>query len=163
MQKVVGSNPIIRSSQAPPSAGFSRIVSTVADAGTDKIDALRSVPIFAGLPSESLERIAELASEVEFPPNQVVIEARTPGAGMFVILDGRVSVHARGVDTELGPGEVIGEVSLLRSDNQRIARVQTLTDVRCLAVDRASFRELVAEDGRLALALLENVAQRIPI
>jgi CRP-like cAMP-binding protein len=130
---------------------------------TGKLDALRSVPIFEGLPDDSLERIAALASEVEFPPNQVVIEARTPGTGMFVILDGRVSVHARGVEAELGPGEVIGEVSLLRADSQRIARVQTLTDVRCLAVDRAGFRELVAEDGKLALALLENVAQRIPI
>jgi CRP-like cAMP-binding protein len=128
-----------------------------------KVDALRRVPIFEGLSDESLQRIAELASEVEFPPSQVVIEARTPGAGMFVILDGRVAVHARGVDVELGPGEVIGEVSLLRSDSQRIARVQTLTDVRCLAVDRAGFRELVAQDGKLALALLENVAQRIPI
>jgi CRP-like cAMP-binding protein len=44
-----------------------------------------------------------------------------------------------------------------------VARVQTLTDVRCLAVDRAGFRELVAQDGQLAVALLENLAQRIPI
>jgi CRP/FNR family transcriptional regulator len=129
----------------------------------DKVDALRSVPIFDGLPDESLERIAALASEVEFPAGQVVIEARTPGAGMFVILDGRVSVHGRGIDVELGPGEVVGEVSLLRADSRRVARVQTLTEVRCLAVDRAGFRELVANDGRLALALLENVAQRISI
>jgi CRP-like cAMP-binding protein len=131
--------------------------------GGDKLAALRSVPIFEGLSDESLERIASVASEVEFPPNQVVIEARTPGTGMFVLLDGRVSVHARGVDTELGPGEVIGEVALLRSDSTRIARVLTLTDVRCLAVDRAGFRELVAGDSRLALALLENLAERIPI
>ena len=129
----------------------------------DKVHALRSVPIFDGLSDASLERIASLATEVEFPAGQVVIEARTPGAGMFVILEGRVSVHARGVDVELGPGEVIGEISLLRADSRRIARVQSLTDLRCLAIDRSGFRELVAEDGRLALALLENVAQRIPI
>ena len=128
-----------------------------------KVDALRMVPIFEGLPRESVERIAALASEVEFPPNQVVIEPRTAGAGMFVILEGRVSVHGRGVDVELGAGEVVGEISLLRSDSQRVARVQTLTDVRCLAVDRAAFRELLAADSALALALLENVAQRIPI
>lgn len=135
----------------------------VADGGTDKLIALRAVPIFGGLSDESLERIAAIATEVEFPQGQVVIEARTPGSGMFVILDGRVSVHARGVDTELGPGEVIGEVALLRSDSTRIARVQTLTEVRCLAVDRAGFRELVMGDGRLALALLENLAERVPI
>ena len=130
---------------------------------TDKLVALRSVPIFDGLSDESLERIAAIASEVEFPAGQVVIEARTPGSGMFVILDGRVSVHARGVDTELGPGEVIGEVALLRLDSTRIARVQTLTDVRCLAVDRAGFWELITDDGPLAVALLENLAERIPI
>src|SRR5687768_10514718 len=129
----------------------------------DKVDALRSVPIFDGLSDASLERIASLATEVEFPQGQVVIEARTPGSGMFVILDGRVSVHARGVDTELGPGEVIGEVALLRSDSTRIARVQALTEVRCLAVDRAGFRGLVMGDGLLALALLENLAERVPI
>ena len=133
------------------------------DRQTDRLAALRAVPIFAGLTDESLERIAAIASEVEFPASQVVIEARTPGSGMFVILDGRVSVHARGIDTELGPGEVIGEVALLRRDSTRIARVQTLTDVRCLAVDRAGFRELVTGDGRLAIALLENLAERIPI
>lgn len=130
---------------------------------TDRLSALRSVPILEGLPDESLERIAAIASEVEFPQGQVVIEARTPGSGMFVILSGRVSVHARGIDTELGPGEVIGEVALLRSDSTRIARVQALTDVRLLAVDRAGFRELVSGDGRLAVALLENLAERIPI
>ena len=129
----------------------------------DKLAALRTVTIFESLSDESLARIAAIASEVDFPPNQIVIEARTPGSGMFVILDGRVSVHARGVDTELGAGEVIGEVALLRSDSTRIARVQTLTDVRCLAIDRAGFRELVAGDGRLALALLENLAERVPI
>ena len=135
----------------------------MAGRGTDKLKALRAVPIFGGLSDESLERIAAIATEVEFPQGQVVIEARTPGSGMFVILEGRVSVHARGVDTELGPGEVIGEVALLRSDSTRIARVQALTEVRCLAVDRAGFRELVMGDGRLALALLENLAERIPI
>ena len=135
----------------------------MAGRGTDKLKALRAVPIFGGLSDESLERIAAIATEVEFPQGQVVIEARTPGSGMFVILDGRVSVHARGVDTELGPGEVIGEVALLRSDSTRIARVQALTEVRCLAVDRAGFRGLVMGDGLLALALLENLAERVPI
>ena len=115
-----------------------------------------------GCPTSRSSGSLAISSEVEFPASQVVIEARTPGTGMFVILDGRVSVHARGIDTELGPGEVIGEVALLRRDSTRIARVQTLTDVRCLAVDRAGFRELVAGDGRLAIALLENMAERIP-
>ena len=129
----------------------------------EKAEALRAAPIFAGLSQESLERIASIAGETDVPAGQVLIEARSPGSGMFVILEGTVSVHARGVERELGPGEVVGEVALLRSDSRRIARVLAVTDVRCLAVDRASFKELVATDGKLALAVLENVADRIPV
>ncbi len=103
-----------------------------------------------------------MATEVSYEPGQVLIEARAPGSGMFVILDGRVSVHAHGVEAELGPGEPVGELALLRRDSRRIARVQAATRVRCLAIDRASFRELIESDGTLAVALLENVADRVP-
>jgi CRP-like cAMP-binding protein len=71
-------------------------------------------------------------------------------------------VHARGVDTELGPGDVVGELALLRSDSKRIARVQALTRVDCLAIERSTFRTLLASDVHLAIAVLENVADRVP-
>ena len=125
-------------------------------------DMLGGVGIFQGLSDELLEEIASVAHEEEFPAGFVLIEAGQAGTGMFVLLDGRVSVHARGVDTELGPGEVIGEVALLRKDSRRIARVQALTPVRCLAISRSDFRDLVTTNGALAVALLENVADRIP-
>lgn len=129
---------------------------------TKHLEALRSVAIFRGLPDDELERIAAMTSEVSFEPGNLLIEAGYPGSGAFVILDGRVAVHARGIDTELGPGEVVGELALLRSDSKRIARVQAITHVECLAIDRAAFRSLIASDVHLAIALLENLANRVP-
>jgi CRP-like cAMP-binding protein len=126
------------------------------------LEALRNVTIFRGLPDEELERIDAMTSEASFEPGNLLIEAGHPGAGAFVILDGRVAVHARGVDTELGPGEVVGELALLRSDSKRIARVQALTHVECLAIDRSAFRSLLSSDVHLAIALLENLANRVP-
>jgi CRP-like cAMP-binding protein len=126
------------------------------------LEALRSVGIFRGLPDEELERIASMTSEVSFEPGNLLIEAGHPGSGAFVILEGRVAVHARGVDTELGAGEVVGELALLRSDSKRIARVQAITHVECLAIDRMAFRTLIASDVHLAIALLENLADRVP-
>ena len=126
------------------------------------IDVLRGARIFQGLEDEELERIAALASEVEFPAGHVLTEGGQVGSGMFILLDGRVSVHARGADVELGPGEVIGELALLRRDSRRIARVQALTPLRCLAISREPFRALIASDVHLAVALLENLADRVP-
>ena len=129
---------------------------------TDAVDALRAVRIFRGLSDEELRRIAEMTSEVTFDQGQVLIEPRQAGTGAFLIVDGRVSVHARGVETELGPGDVVGELALLRSDSKRIARVQALTTVRCFAIERSAFRGLLASDVHLAIALLENVADHVP-
>ena len=123
---------------------------------------LRSARIFAGLSDEELAQVASIASEVEFPTGFVLTESGQVGSGMFVLLEGRVSVHARGVEVELGPGEVIGELALLRRDMRRIARVQALTPVRCVAISREPFRALVASDVHLAVALLENLADRVP-
>jgi CRP-like cAMP-binding protein len=126
------------------------------------VEALRTVGIFRGPDDAELERIEQMASEVSFEPGQVLIESGYPGTGAFLILNGRVAVHARGVDTELGQGEVVGELALLRSDSKRIARVQALTRVDCLAIERSTFRTLLASDVHLAIAVLENVADRVP-
>lgn len=128
----------------------------------EKVEALRSVGIFAGLGDEALASIADVSGEVEFEPGQVLIEPGQAGTGAFVILAGRVHVHARGVETELGPGEVVGELSLLRRDSRRIARVQAITPVRCFAIGRQQFRALLASDVHLAIALLGTVADRVP-
>jgi CRP-like cAMP-binding protein len=129
---------------------------------TSTVDALRGARIFAGLSDEELQRVAEIASEVEFGQGHVLTEGGQVGSGMFVLLEGRVSVHARGADVELGPGEVIGELALLRRDARRIARVQALTPVRCLAISREPFRALIGSDVHLAVALLESIADRVP-
>jgi len=126
------------------------------------VDALRGARIFTGLSDEELRRVAEIAGEVEFGQGHLLTEGGQIGSGMFVLLEGRVSVHARGADVELGPGEVIGELALLRRDARRVARVQALTPVRCLAIAREPFRALIVSDVHLAVALLESVADRVP-
>ena len=57
-------------------------------------DLLRRVPLFAGFDDEVLERLSAPFSEVEFPVDHVLIEPRTPGAGLFVICDGSVVAEA---------------------------------------------------------------------
>jgi len=129
---------------------------------TSSVDALRGARVFARFSDEELRRVAAVADEVEFDQGHLLTEGGQFGSGMFVLLEGRVSVHARGADVELGPGEVIGELALLRSDARRVARVQALTPVRCLAIAREPFRALIASDVHLAVALLESVADRVP-
>ena len=127
-----------------------------------RAEALRAVPLFAGLSKRALEQIARASAEVDVPQGQIIIEPNARGSGLFVIQEGTVSVHTRGRKTiQLGAGEVVGELALLRPDGERTARVQATSPVRCLALDRRSFRRLLESEPKLALALLETLAERL--
>jgi CRP-like cAMP-binding protein len=124
-------------------------------------ESLRTSPLFAGFDDETLKRIAQRFNEVELPANHVLIEPRTAGAGLFVICDGTVVVEARRLERELGPGEVVGEISLVEDDGTRRARVIAKTPVRCLALSRSDFEQLLVEVPELEAAVRELARQRL--
>jgi CRP-like cAMP-binding protein len=125
------------------------------------VDALRRVPLFSGLGDDELARIAGAANEVEFPPGQVLTQPGATGSGMFFIVEGTAVVDTRRDHLELGPGQFFGELALISSDATRTARVRAKTPLRCLALDRASFRSLVADHPDVAAALLEVALVRL--
>ena len=122
---------------------------------------LRQSDLFARFDDETLERIARPFHDVDLPANQVLIEPRTTGAGLFLICDGKVEVEAHEIRRELGPGEVVGEISLVEDDHTRRARVVTKTPVHCLALSRSDFDELVSEVPGLGDAVRELAHRRL--
>ena len=128
----------------------------------ERADALARVPVFAGLSRRSLERIARIAKDVELRLGQVLIEPRAKGSGMFVLLEGAVTVGTRGRRArELGAGDIVGELALLTPDAQRTARVRATTPVRCLAISRGDFRRILTDEPKVAIQVLETVASRL--
>jgi CRP-like cAMP-binding protein len=111
---------------------------------TTALAALRDSPVFAGVPEETLERLAAAASEVEIPAGLVMIEHNAPASGLFVILEGRVAVHAPDEELERGPGQVVGELAIARGGS-RNARVSALTPVRALSIPREHIDQELAQ------------------
>jgi len=122
---------------------------------------LRRSPLFADFDDETLERLAAPFSQVEFPSEQVLIETRVPGAGLYVICDGTVVVEAGGLERELGPGEVIGEISLVEDDGLRRARVVAKGPVSCLALSRPEFEQMLRDEPELAEAMRDLARKRL--
>jgi CRP-like cAMP-binding protein len=127
----------------------------------DQIGRIRRIPAFAGLGEDALARIAGASTEVACPTGQVLTRADDPGAGMFVLEEGTVVVEAPGRTIELAPGEIFGELSLLVPESTRVARVRATSPVRCMAIDRGAFEELLGEEPAFARAMLHVVAQRL--
>lgn len=132
---------------------------------SESVELLGQVPLLRNLPADDLERFAARTRTYEFGPEQDVVEIGTPGRSLFLILDGTVRVLYPSQNTDfelarLGRGDFFGEMALL-NDKPRSATVRTVDDVRVLALDKADFREVVAEHPRLALELLEAMSVRI--
>jgi len=126
-----------------------------------RIEALRRVPLFSALGDDELAHVAEVVNEVEVPAGQLLVQPGTAGSGMFFIAEGTAVVETKRDEIELGPGQFFGELALISEDATRTARVQAKTELRCLALDRASFRALVAEHPEVAASLLEVALGRL--
>ena len=127
-----------------------------------RVERLRSVPLFARLDDEALALVASVAREFEAPAGRVLTEPKQTGSGMFVIDDGEARAEMRGGATRtLGGGDCFGELALLVRDGGRTARVSAVTDVRCLAIARDDFYHLLEREPRIALSLLEVLAERL--
>jgi CRP-like cAMP-binding protein len=126
------------------------------------LDRLRQIPLFEDFSDEALERIAELGTEIEVPAGTVLAMADDPGSGMYIVEEGRVAVEGRGgFQSELGPGEFFGELTLLVPEAHRVARVRAATDVRCVAIRRDDFTQLIEAEPALAVAMLPTLARRL--
>jgi CRP-like cAMP-binding protein len=90
------------------------------------------------LDEEVVQRLMEIGTDCEFDAGQVMIHLGERGSGLFLITHGTVLVRAPEGESELGPGQVVGELSLLSPDGVRSAQVLAKTDVRALAVDRVT-------------------------
>lgn len=122
---------------------------------------LRSIPMFAGLGDDALASILDKMGEIEAPAGQVLVQPAREGSGMFVIEEGTVEVTNKDQTIELGPGEFFGELALLNPDAMRVARVRAKTDVRCIAIGRAEFVQILEAQPRIAISMLEVLARRL--
>jgi CRP-like cAMP-binding protein len=129
---------------------------------TERVEQLRAIPTFAGLPDASLERIAGLFTEVTVPPGHVLMQQGQPGSGLLIVEKGTAVVERPGKPVfEVGAGEFLGELALLTDAGVHTARVQARSELRILAIGRRDFARLLEEEPRIALFMLPALAARL--
>jgi CRP-like cAMP-binding protein len=126
-----------------------------------RLEKLRTIPLFEHLNDEALREVLAHSTEFEAEPEHVLVQPNQPGTGLFILEEGSVTVELRGRTKELKPGEFFGELALLREDETHTARVCTATHVRCLAIRRDDFDQLLEKEPSIAIAMLKTVAKRL--
>jgi len=113
-----------------------------------------------------LERLAARMQERTFPAGASLMTADQPGESIYILLDGSVKVHlslpggTEVILAVLGPGEVVGEMSLADSLGHS-ASVRTLEECTFLQMDRSAFRACAKEMPILADNLADLLSRRL--
>jgi CRP/FNR family transcriptional regulator, cyclic AMP receptor protein len=121
------------------------------------IDTLRTVPLFADLSDEELERIASVFKERRFSQGETLIQQGSGAAAFFVIGSGEATVLVDGREQRtLKPGDHFGEMALIDAGT-RTATVAAATDMVCSGVTFWDFQPLVEENGVIGWKLLQSL------
>lgn len=129
-------------------------------------DVLAQVPLFRNLPSRDIKALAAVARERQFTPGERLLTEGESGAGLYVLIGGKVRVtqrNANGEEVELGTydaGAVLGEMSLL-DDLPRSATVTAIEPTRALVIPVWDFRSELRNSPDMAIKLLEVMSHRL--
>jgi CRP/FNR family cyclic AMP-dependent transcriptional regulator len=122
---------------------------------------LAGVPFFEGFSTEELQRVAELADDVDAEPGAVLVEQGRVGQECFVILEGQAGVYVGGEHvTTSGPGSMVGEMALLEH-KPRNATVVAETPRKLIVFDTQAFKQLLLEMPKVHDRVMETLAARI--
>lgn len=125
----------------------------------EKVEVLQKLPIFQGVRTESLARVAALAQEVSYQPNQQLYRENEAADSMFVLLDGEVSLSKNGRESgRIGAENLVGARALLAADTQPDSAVAT-APTQALQIDQQDFFDAMAEDFNITRGILRALIQ----
>jgi len=126
-----------------------------------EIALLRSSPTFGMLAAPELERLARGLTPTGAAAGQVFIREGEPGDTAYLVADGTLDVSIGGQQlAELGRGDLVGEIALLRG-GPRTATVVPRGEARLYALNSESFLEAVGGHRPTAGALDTLIERRL--
>jgi len=133
---------------------------------------LRRYPFFSFLPANGYEKVAAIAEQVEWAPEEVIFGIGDDAQWLFFLEEGYIDLHYSVVDKinntlrkdfyigEINPGEPFGHSSMLG------ARIYTATAISTkpstgIRIEAKKLLELADEDPAVGLQLMQQVALAI--
>jgi CRP-like cAMP-binding protein len=125
------------------------------------MDLLRNVPLFRSLNQRQLNAVVKYTDAHRARQGAVLTRKGQHGLEAFVIVDGKARVEVGGKKiAELGPGDFIGELSLI-DGKPRTATVVAQTPMTLMVVRRRDFKFLRDSVPGLQEKLLLTLCERL--
>ena len=130
------------------------------------LEALRSVPLFAGLDDESTRELRGLLKVRQAKGGTLLFRMGESGNAMYLIESGRVRISVRDEDkedvtlAELAGGDFFGEMSII-DGKERSADARVIEEATLAVLPRDQFLAFVRSNPDVALNMLGAVTGRL--
>lgn len=129
----------------------------------DKAHFLKRNPFFENLTKNQLAEVAKWVYERDYLANEFVFELGQPGAALFIIQAGEVSIEtpqAEGDPTQialLGKASFFGELALL-NDDPRSASARALVPTKIFALFKKDLERLSEKHPEITTVIFKSLA-----
>ena len=134
------------------------------------IDALRTCEVLGELSDEELARILPLCHEESYEKNTIMFHEGDKADTFYILQDGQISIQyvicpqpdycqdARMLLDE--PGDFMGWSSLVKP-GRMTASGYCVTDIKLMAINSASLKELMEQDSHIGFVIMKELAGSI--
>ncbi|MEM7272266.1 MAG: cyclic nucleotide-binding domain-containing protein [Actinomycetota bacterium] len=122
---------------------------------------LTDIPLFAGLSKGELKRVERLMVSIPIKEGRILTTQGKGGREFLIIEEGTAKVEIDDtVVAHLGPGEFLGELSLITGD-KRTATITATSPMQCQVLNRGEFNSLLDENPKIARKILVSAVRRL--
>jgi serine phosphatase RsbU (regulator of sigma subunit) len=128
---------------------------------------IAGIPFFSALPRDELQSLESAILVRELPAGAILFREGEAGDRFFILTQGEVEVvkFLESPDERrlsmLGPGDIVGEMSLFFPDRLRSASARCLTAVEALEMTHADFETLLQRQPDLAFRIMRAMTVRL--
>ena len=136
-----------------------------ADTNAQKVEMLKSIPIFHKLSRKELLEVDELLHERVYEKDEIVFEEGDPGHGFFVVVSGKLRAIPKNellktAFLEIGPGDLVGELALF-DEGPRTATIVAVERTVTVALFQAEFSSLLTNNKGIGVKVLAEIARTL--
>jgi len=122
-------------------------------------------PLFESVGAETLNHLAAIATEHEYPPGRAVLMEDSWGNAIYFLVSGWVKVRRLAGDNTitlaiLGKGDFFGEMAIL-DESPRSTDVMALSRVSLLSISAQKFLQVLFKDPQLHHRMLQMMVRRL--
>ena len=127
------------------------------------VEFIRTTSLFGALDGLELNAVSAFLGQRRYAAGQLIFRQGEPGAEMFIVHSGMVTLLAKDKDGsdrevyEFGPGRFFGEMSIIEGE-PRSATCEAVEDSELLVLEGVDFFRLVWEHPMIGVRMLSSMA-----